>query len=225
MKAYFLLFLMILSALGCQNNSSISTDPQQNRYYRIYNEIYNDWSKIPIDSTRQQLDTYLREFPENADAQMMAGNVAFSLAEDEKAIDYYRNAISIQTNRSIFYSALGNIYCIQNRIDSAEKYLTKAFAMHDSSAYTYMIASMLYLKKNEKERCLALADSAFKRGNSMPAICSGLSFIFFRLQLEGKSKELFDRAVLLGLKDTSSFKETLVGKLKLEDYYRKNYTR
>ena len=223
MKPVFLLFIVIFVGGSCQNKGSVSTDPQRNRYFSAYNEIYSSWRKIPTDSTRQKLNIYLQEFPENADARMLAGNVAYSLADYPEAMLQYRKAIAQQPDRSIYYSALGCVFNIQDKVDSAEKYLMKAIELGDSSAYTFLGASLLYAKKGEKEQCFAFADSAYSGGHSLPEVCAGLCLVYYQWHEEKKGEELWRKAVVLGLKDTSAFRQVLNGKMKQADYYRINY--
>lgn len=156
MKYSFLLFIVFSALCSCKNKTAVATDPQQNRYYRLYNEIYNQWGKESADSTQQKLDVYLQEFPENADAQMLAGNLAYWHADYEKAIAHNRAAIALQPGQAVYYSALGTVYNVQNKIDSAEKYLLKAVALKDSSLYTFLNVSIVYLKKDDKEKALPL---------------------------------------------------------------------
>ncbi len=219
----FFPFALLFIFAGCQNGNTPSTDPKENRYYSIYNQIYSQWGKIALDSTQQKLEVYLQEFPENADAQMLAGNVAYALKQDQKAINYYRNAINYYPSRAIYYSALGSVFSSLNQIDSAEKYLQKAISLNDSSAYTFLNASLLYLKKKEREKSLAFADTAFAAGNSSPIICSGLSFVFKGWNDEVRSREFYTRAVDLGLKDTLALQQLLAGEIKPEDYYRTHH--
>ncbi len=222
MTRFFSLFLLLVLG-SCQNESKPSTDPIDNSYFRIYNQIYTGWGKIPLDSTQQKLEAYLQEFPENADAQMLAGNVAYALKQDQKAINYYRNAINYYPSSAIYYSALGSVFSSLNQIDSAEKYLQKAISLNDSSAYTFLNASLLYLKKNEREKSLAFADSAYAAVNCSAIICSGLSFVFKEWNEEARSREFYTRAVGLGLKDTLALKQLLAGEIAPEDFYRTNY--
>ena len=193
--ARFCIICFMLFFMGCKNERAPSTDPIENRYYSVYHQIYAQRDKISLDSTQQKLDAYLQEFPENSDAQMLAGNVAYSLKKDEKAINYYRNAISYQPNKAIYYSALGTVFTALGKVDSTEKYLTKAISLNDSSAYTFLNASLLYLRKNDKEKSLAFAESAFAAQNSSAIIYSGLSFVYKGWNNEAKSQELFTRAV------------------------------
>ncbi len=225
MKLHFLLLLIFATASGCKNKPSASADPVENRYFRLYNEIYNQWGKEPADSTRQKLNAYLQEFPENAAAQMLAGNLAYSLADYEKAISSYRLAIALQPQQAVYYSALGTVYNVQQQTDSAEKYLMKALALQDSSPYTYLNVALLYAKTGNRQKSFAFADSAYTKGNTLPIVCSGLSFVFCEWKEAGKSNRLYEEAVTLGLKDTPAFKQVLNGKMPLEDYYRTSYMR
>jgi len=223
MSRIFAFLLLAITLLGCRNKLTPSTDPQENRYYRLYKEIYDSWGKIPSDSIQKQLVDYLKEFPENADAQMLAGNLAYQIGDYQQAIGYYQKSISLNPDKVIFYSALGTAFNALNQTDSAEKYLIKAISLKDSSLYTFLNTSLVYLKKKDREKCFAYADSAYQRDKKSPVICSGLSFIYGQWKEPEKSKELFEEAVALGLKDTLAFNKVLMDSIKLEDYYRKNY--
>lgn len=224
--SYYCIYVCFLAGLlGCNKPRGASADPAQNRYYNNYSQIYNSLQTASYDSTQHKLNQYLSEFPENADAWMLAGNLAYAQPNYPLADTCYRRAIALQPGTAVFYSALGALFNTQQLPDSAEKYLLKAISLNDSSAYTYLNASLLYLKKQNKPKSLAFADSALAKQPSSPVICSGLSFVFYQWEEPAKGQKLFDEAVNLGLKDTLAFKDVLNGKAALQDYYQKNYLR
>jgi tetratricopeptide (TPR) repeat protein len=218
-----LCFLWLLLLSACNSRQGPSTDPKQNRFYNDYAQIFKQWHNIPIDSTRQNLELYLQEFPENADAQMLMGTLFYTKAEYEQAIAFYKKAIELKPAQGVYYSALGRIYTIQGKLDSAENQFNSAFGHHDSSAYAFLGASLLYIKTANKAKSLSLADSALLRAGSSPAIYSGLSYVWLNWNEKEKSRFFLNQAINLGLKDTFAFKQVLAGERKPEDYYRLYY--
>lgn len=212
---------MLVLASSCQNKNAASTDPAQNRYYSDYQTIYSGYGKIPAASTAQQLENYLNEFPENAEAWMLQGNIFYEAAHYPAAILSYRKALQLQPENAIFNSALGAVYTVQNNTDSAEKYLLKAVAVNDSSASAFLNLSLVYMKKQMPEKCFAFADSAYTKANSSVDVCAGLSFIYHQMQEEKRSSEMFQRTLALGLKDTIALRQLLEQKIRLEDFYRR----
>ncbi|HLP18908.1 MAG TPA: hypothetical protein VK174_01330 [Chitinophagales bacterium] len=212
--------------IGCrQKTDSPSTDPAQNPYYQLYNQIYINRGQVPADTTKIKLQQYLKQFPENADAWMLAGNEAYVQADFNLAIINYRYAIARQPGQSLYYSALGAVYNVQNEVDSAKKYLLKAISLGDTSAYTYLNTALLYIKVNDKAKSLAWADSTAARMTQTPSpvLSGGISFIYSKWGEEENSEKWFEKAVQLGLKDTFAFRQVLSGNKQLEVYYRETY--
>src|ERR1043165_296499 len=221
-KALFLVIIMAALA-GCKSKTAVSTGPARNRYFSVYDSIYRQWGQVPHDSTRAQLELYLQEFPENAQAHHLAGNLAYYRTDYEEALTQYRMAIRLEFDKGIYYSAMGSTFNAMEQPDSTEKYLTRALELGDSSAHTLSITAMAYLKKGNREKALGLASLAWNADSTSAITCSGLSYIYDRLDQPIKSVELLHKATALGLKDTAAFTKVLAGKMKPTDYYRTNY--
>jgi Tfp pilus assembly protein PilF len=226
MSLKFLALLFVSVCLvwvaGCSKHKAPSTDAEDNTFYSMYRDIYRAYNKIPLDSTNIQLKNYLARFPENTDAWAFYGNTLFRLGQDKDAALAYHKAIDGDNEKGIYYSGLGTVLNAENELDSSEKYLLKALALKDSSPYTTLNLSMLYLKQNNKEKSLAFADSTLHRAPSSAAVLAGLSFVYFALNEPQTGNEKYSLAVQNGLKDTAAFTNVLNGKMKIEDYYRIN---
>lgn len=206
-----------------QNAANTSADPAQNRFYNEYARIYNKLGHQPDDSTRVELDQYLNQFAENADAQMLAGTLAYNHTDYTTALSHYRAAVALQPAKGIYYSALGAAYNTLNQTDSAGYYLKKAVALGDTSGFTWLNISILNLKMQNKVLSLAAADSALAKQPNSPVICSGISYVYLQWADTFQSNALINRAIGLGLADTASFNKVLAGLLPLHQYYQKNY--
>ncbi len=218
-----LLIAVVVWFGGCKPKNEVSTDPAQNRYFSAYDTLYKQWGKIPTDSLRPKLDTYLAEFPENSEARLLAGYLAYSQADYQTAVFQYRKATEYQPNNSLYFSALGSSYNALNQSDSALAALQKALSLHDTTGGILLNISKAYLRKHEPEKSRQFVAMALQRDSSSPIVASGASYIFSGLGEAGKSQLYFERATKLGLKDTAGFARVLAGTLKLEDYYRTNY--
>jgi tetratricopeptide (TPR) repeat protein len=219
---YFALLCTLLAACN-QNTANGSTDPAQNRFYNEYARIYNKLGRQPDDSTRLELDQYLKQFAENADARMLAGTLAYNRADYPAALGHYRAALALQPAKSVYYSALGAAFNTLNQADSASYYLHKAIALGDTSGFTWLNISILNLKTHNKSLSLAAADSALAKQPNSPVICSGLSYVYLQWADTTQCHTMLNRAISLGLADTASFNKVLAGLLPLEHYYQKNY--
>ncbi len=222
MKRFPPIIIVLLALGGCRQQNAVSTDPAQNRYFSAYDSIYRQWGKVSPDTTSQQLAVYLREFPENDEAQAMAGYLKYKQGNYPKALEHWQNAISLHPEKAIYYSGKGSVFGAANQADSAEKYLLRALSLGDSSGLTLANTAMAYLKKGDKQKCQAYAVRALARDSSA-VVLSELSYLFGQVQQAQNSRMLFKKASEMGLKDTSAFAKVLAGELKPEDYYRTNY--
>lgn len=216
--------IIFLFTMGCrQTPQTGSTDPAQNRFFNNYSVIYNKLGHIPADSIQLELNQYLAEFTENADAWMLAGTLAYNRADYPNATLYYSKAISLQPQNPIYYSALGATYNSQNLLDSAGFYLRKALSLQDTSAYTWLNLSLMAIKNHNKPAAMAAADSAFSRLPHSPVITSGLSYVYLLAGDTTLSRSYYNKAINNGLLDTTLFNTVLNGTLPLQNYYSKNY--
>jgi len=227
MKKHFTLLVVNLFSVSvftaCDFQKASPTDIEQNKYYKVYTDIYSKWGNEPIDSTQKKLMAYLQEFPENADAQMFAGNIFCKKGEYEKAVLNYKTAIHLKPSQSVYFSALGSAFNILGQTDSAEKYLLQALYMKDSSYTTYLSASLLFLKNKNKEKSYGYASSVLPLAKHSPVAYSGLSYVYSQWHDTLLYNTMLRKALELGLKDSVAFRHVLTGKTKLEDYYRTYY--
>ena len=215
-------FVAALFFYACRHKEQ---KPEQNieyQHYLHYKDIYNAYGKAPSDTTQKQLEDFLKEFPADARAWTFYARFLYNQNKVDAALAAYRKAIENNPRYTESYSGAGAIFNTKDNNDSAAYYLNKAVELHDSSAYTFLNLSMLYMKLKEKEKSLAFADSAFVKQDSSAAVCAGLGFIYSELKEKNKSAQLVQMAKTYGLKDTASFVDVLNKKLRIEQYYRLN---
>lgn len=220
----YIVFVIMASFLcGCQESKGPSKDPDENRFYSGYRNIYRSFGQVPLDSTKKQLSTYLDEFPENADAWAFLGSIYFQLEDFEAARRSYLKAVNLNHKKSSYLTSLGVTYNAMNLNDSSEHYLLKALTLQDSTSENYFHLALLYSKEADTAKGLLYADKALQKTNISLTHLSGLSLVYSKAGNQTKSEELFERSKQMGLKDTSGFRQVLNGEMKLETYYRKNH--
>ncbi len=224
MKNHILLLVAALALLtACNNgkNNEAKNDKEYEKYLE-YKDIFNAYGTVPADTTRVKLEDFLQHFPENAPAWVFYARVMYDANNLPKSLQAYRNAIEKNPRYSAGYSGLGTLYRIMGQTDSAQYYLERAFTLKDSSAFTYVNLSAVYLLQNKNPLSLTYADTALLKADSSAAIVSGVSFIYAKAGKPQTSDSLFRLALSMGLRDSAGFCKVLSGETKLEDYYRNN---
>lgn len=217
-----LLGMFSCKMLGCRPRSP-SHENEENKYLKDYRDIYYSYKKIPIDSTKARLQSYLYEFPENADAWAFDGNVYFKTGDYPKARVAYLRAINADRSKGIYYSSLGTVYGAENQIDSAERYLLKGVEMRDSSGYTLLNLAMIYKHKDDLNMARRFANAASQHTDSSAIVCAGLSYVYSALGDTLMRNRMEESAKRFGLNDMTALDSVLNGTMKIEDFYRQNY--
>lgn len=218
-----LLSVIFLTGLyGCEEQTGPSQDTEQNIFFSRYRDIYKAYGTIPLDSTRRQLQEYLSEYPENADAWAFLGSLNYLFEDYQNAKTDYQRAIQINKKNAAYYTALGTTYSALEMSDSAEFFLLKALSMQDTTAENYFHLSLLFSKKGDYEKSKSYADST-RRSKYITAVqLAGLSLVYSKAGDTTSSEELFISALQAGLKDSAGLRAVLRGEEKLETFYRRN---
>lgn len=220
--ALFSVVLLLFVFSGCKHRKKTEKTDNATLHYLDYGKIYAAYKSAPVYYAQEMLDSFLTAFPTDARAWAFYGRVMYDLNNTEKSVAAYRKSIQYDSLFADGYLGLGSVYTYLNQYDSANLYLNKALRLNDSSGYTYLNLSLLNMKADNKAQSLAYADSAFFHFDSSAVVCSGLSYIYAKQNQPQQSEAMFEKAIALHLKDTTTFREVLNGTLKLEDYYRKN---
>lgn len=219
---FFICLFAVVTIEGCgQKGGKPKMDKGKQQYVK-YRQIFKEYSKVPLDSTIQRIDSFLLAFPQDARAWAFYGRVMYDAGKPEKSVVYYKNAIQFNPRFSEGYAGAGSVYYVLNQNDSAEYYLYKAEALNDSSAYTFLNLSMLCQLNGKSEKCKEYADKAYLYGDSSAAVCSGLSYVFSRQKDKTRSADMYKRAVQMGLTDTVGLNEVLQGKTPIQTFFRNN---
>ena len=221
------LFILVLSFLlaqnACRQKARQRLPDKKMQMASEYKAIYESYRKLPADSVEQKLNAFLKKYPDNYAGRSFYAWILFELGQLDSSLDAYKQLIALAPQKAEGSAGAGAVYNTLNQNDSAENYLLRAISLRDSSPYTFLNLSVLYMKKNESLKSFAFADSCLLKGDSVASILAGLSFVYHKQNEKAKSALFYSRAVKSGLKDTASFNKVLNGEMKIEDYYRKNF--
>lgn len=220
---FFFIFSFLMSENSCRQKARQRQPDQKLQVAKEYKSIYESYRNSPADSVRKKIESFLLKHPNNYSGRSFYAWFLFVVGKVDSSILEYKKSIVLLPQKAEGYAGAGAVYNTLNQNDSAENYLLLAIALRDSSPYTFLNLSMLYMKKNEPIKSFAFADSCLIKGDSLASICAGLSFVYQKQNEKAKSALFYNRAVHLGLKDTASFNKVLSGEMKIEDYYRKNF--
>ncbi len=220
---FFFLFTFLMSENSCRQKARQRLPDKKVQMANEYKVIYESFRKIAADSVEQNLNAFLKKYPDNYAGRSFFAWILFELGHMDSSLNAYKQLIVLAPQKAEGYAGAGAVYNTLNQNDSAENYLLHAIALRDSSPYTFLNLSVLYMKKNEPFKSFAFADSCLLKGDSLPSVLAGLSFVYNKQNEKEKSNEFYQRAVLMGLSDTVSFLNVLRGEMKIEDYYRKNF--
>lgn len=224
-KAGLFIFVLLLLwvQFSCRQKARQRLPDRKMLMATEYKAIYESYRNLPADSVEKKLNVFLKKYPDSYAGRSFYAWVFFELGQVDSSLNAYKQLIVLAPQKAEGYAGAGAIYNTLNQNDSAENYLLHAVALRDSSPYTFLNLSVLYMKKNEPLKSFAFADSSLLKGDSIASICAGLSFVYHKQNEKAKSELYYNRAVQLGLKDTASFNKVLRGEMKIEDYYRKNF--
>lgn len=220
---FTVVLLFLLAQNACRQKARQRLPDKKLQMDMDYKAVYELYRKSPADSVAQKLNSFLKKYPDNYAGRSFYAWVLFELGRVDSSVEAYKQLIVLAPQKAEGYAGAGAIYNTLNQNDSAENYLLHAIALRDSSPYTFLNLSVLYMKKNEPLKSFAFADSCLLKGDSLASILAGLSFVYNKQNEKAKSALFYERAVKSGLKDTASFNKVLSGEMKIEDYYRKNF--
>ena len=96
-------------------------------------------------------------FSQTAEEWKKLGNVELDSANYEKAIEYYRKAIEVDSNYFDAYHNLGLSFDNLNEFDTAIEYYKKAISINDTVSDTYFTLGIVYAKQSNYDAAIEIA--------------------------------------------------------------------
>jgi tetratricopeptide (TPR) repeat protein len=148
-----MLFVLILGLVISSCNFKKKTkDTETNKYWVEYVTIYNNYSKVSLDSTKKALETYLAEYPSDARAWGFMAVILDQLNANN-VLPTFQKAIQLDSNLAYNYSGLGAWYGRKSQYDSAIFLMTKAIEKGDSSLQNYANLTFQYAVAKNATAC------------------------------------------------------------------------
>ncbi len=112
------------------------------------------------------------------DAYYGLAHTYLAIEDGEKAVEIFELAIEIDPVNPILYRDLGLIAFQNNNIESAELFLSKAIELAPADTALYKLLADLYLNIGQREKAIALYESALQANADNPGIQQNLALIY-----------------------------------------------
>jgi len=136
-----LLLGILIGIAACKNHGSSTADQDNNN-----NAVYqSDPALIAITSD-------IKSHPDNAELYYKRGNLLHKQKEDTLALRDYKKAIALDSTKSGYYSAVGDLYFENKDITGSLPWIQKAIALDpkDIKAHLKICKVLLYTSKYEE---------------------------------------------------------------------------
>ena len=126
----------------------IKKNPTNSEYYRILGQIFSEEGHI--DGAVNNLHNALRWNSKNTHALTMLGNIfARSMNDIPTAMTYFEQALSVKPDDHIAINNIGANLMQLGRMNEAEKYFQRAYALNPNYAQTLYALAMVHNIKND----------------------------------------------------------------------------
>lgn len=180
MNIRLILVLPMCIAMSACNFKKQTKDIETNKYWAQYVAIYNDYTKVPLDSTKKALETYLTIYPKDARAWGFMAVIQDQLNSPNVSATFQK-AIQLDSNLAHNYSALGIWYGRKMQTDSAILFLQKAIEKGDTSLQTYANLAFQYAVAKKTVACKEVLQSLTKRDSIPAAVTFSLAYAYHQL--------------------------------------------
>lgn len=215
-RGFLILVVSVSTSLlvSCGGSEKPHTnDSDQNAYYTKYVRIYNQYGKISLDSTKEQLLNYITEFPNDAKSWTFLGNIYYQMGEIDSAVACAKQSLVFESNNLEALNSLGSYYNTLNLPDSAGLYLSIAQSVGDSTGYSDMGLAIIEAHKGDTVDFATLANSALHKAGDDIRIVSGISWGYKIIKNDSMANVLYKKAVALRMQDSTLLKSLLEGKI------------
>ena len=151
----------------------------------------------------EELSIALKIFPEDFEVNYFLGLAYYSLKEFINAEDFYKKALSLDTNSIPAMHALAMVYDQNEKWDQSDKLYTDLITINTKDAQAYNNYAYSLIERNEDvEYALTLAKKAIELSPKTSSYLDTIGWIYFKLNDFDKAKEFIGEAIVYD--DTSS---------------------
>lgn len=176
-----MIFVLILGlTMSACNFKKQTKDTETNKYWVEYVTIYNDYTKVSLDSTKKALETYLTEYPKDARAWGFMAVIQDQLNATD-VLATFQKAIQLDSNLAYNYSGLGSWYGRKSQSDSAIFLMKKAIEKGDSSFQNYANLTFQYAIAKNTNACKELLQHLPIQDSAVANITFSLAYAFHHI--------------------------------------------
>lgn len=216
--ALFLLSVLFLLS-SCAEKAKPGADRENNNFFAEYRNIYRDYGRQPLDSTRLRLQAFLEEFPNDAKAWVFYGRVCYDLGQETDAQRAYERALNENPKYALAYTSLGSLAFRQAEISRADSLLERAIQLGDSSPGTLVNIGLIRSAKLGTAGLDSLANLSMQYNQSNYAESfAGAACLYHLADQPAKAASAADSAFKAGLSDTLALRKVLLGQTPAREY-------
>ena len=197
--AYHLLSLIYLvegKLDEAKNNimSAIELQPQISVYHSNYGNIL--YQSNNLEFAIQEHKRAIKLDKKNFQSFYGLGVVYSYLKNYEKAIEYYKKALSVDGDSSVAHNNLANIYNNVNP-NLAEEHYLKVLELVPNDAMPYINISNYYLKNTKYKKCVQILEEALDKDIKVKELYNNLGIAYYATKDNIKAKTMFEHAIKL----------------------------
>jgi tetratricopeptide (TPR) repeat protein len=211
--------IVIFLLTSCGEKAKPGADRENNDFFAEYRNIYRDYGRQPLDSTRLRLQAFLEEFPNDAKAWVFYGRVCYDLGQETDAQRAYERALNENPKYALAYTSLGSLAFRQGDVLRADSLLGRAIQLGDSSPVTLVNIGLIRSDKLGSSGLDSLADLSMQYNTRRyPESFAGSACLYYLAVQQAKAASAADSAFRAGLTDTLALRKVLLGQTPAREY-------
>ena len=179
-----------------KSNIVIAIDLQPN--ISVYHSNYGNilYQSNDLEFSIQEHKRAIKLDKKNFQSFYSLGVVYAHLKNYEKAIEYYKKSLSIDSESSVAHNNLANVY---NKVNpnEAEYHYLKLIELSPNDAMPYINISNYYLKNTKYKKCVDVLEKALAEKIQAKELYNNLGIAYCARKNSEKSKSMFESALEL----------------------------
>lgn len=142
-------------------------------------------------------------YPQNTLMNSYEGSYWFELGNYEKAIEKFRDALSVDSNKINTLTFLGDVFYTSRQPDSSLFYYQKAFAINKNNPVLINNISTVYYESGQKQAALQFNLDLIEKDSTTGAAWENLGYYYLAEKDSAMAIQHFKRAIQYGLSPTA----------------------
>jgi superkiller protein 3 len=136
---------------------------------------------------------YLNMHPSDDYAWYLLGETKLRTGELSEAVDCFKRAIRLNSNRGLYYKSLGIVYHFLNKSKETLEYIKKAIELDKRDAMCWSLQGIHSLNQKKLEAAINSFNLALKKNPNNPLVMYHLALAYIQNKQKNKSIELLKR--------------------------------